>query len=548
MTMTSVEEQPAVEAPAPDYAEAARLLEQAMKVGCQDTRVAYMLAICYKRLGRTVEARTQLRKIAQPDANVYLQLGLLSFAERVHAQAAQEFAQAWQMDPSLYEAAYDLMLARLCLGEMAACAALVPQIVALAPTAKEQHFLGLLEALLRTLPQVAGASTQANGEKEREAVLSSMTAEDEQRLLGMLAGLGRFDAAYPLLRRLANARPNSPAAQEAYLEAVLVQGKQLMDRGEWDEAKELLAPLARLAAQGSGKAAPRHTHIALLNLLGCCACMQQDFDQGVWYFNTALTKVGDDAWLHQNLALAYEWQGRLDHADTHWNRYFDLLDRRTPAPPIHAYQETLAFEGLSRLAESYSKREKWTNALSYLQRAQRLRPQDADLLERLFHLYNQMKRPDDARKTLRRLRDVRPNDPQFDLYELDIRDVRTVDDIERMLADIRRTVGRHPNDMRVEERAAAMVGNVVPVMTRIGNQLTDQVNKIVDQMRRLPSYQINWPAVREVMRDLQEEFMRLRRAANKCLGLVSGEDHRRTVRELIAHIDRKVELCHSMGG
>jgi len=47
---------------------------------------------------------------------------------------------------------------------------------------------------------------------------------------------------------------------------------------------------------------------------------------------------------------------------------------------------------------------------------------------------------------------------------------------------------------------------------------------------------------------LQEEFMRLRRAANKCLGLVGGEDHRRAIRDLIAHIDRKVELCHSMGG
>jgi len=546
---TSVEDIPVVEPFAPDYAEAARLLEQAVKVGCQDARVGYMLAVCYKRLGRTIEARNHLRKIPEPDANVYLQLGLLSFSEKAYAQAEQEFARAWEMEPSCYESAYDLMLARLCLGQMAACAAMVPQVMSLAPTPEEQRFLSLVEGLLRTLPQVAGETTQANGEKEREAVLASMTADEEQRLLAMLAGLGHFDAAYPLLRRLASVRPNSTAAQEAYLEAVLVQGKQLMDRGEWEEAKELLSPLARLAAtHGAAKTSPRPTHIALLNLLGCCACLQQDFDHAAWYFNTALSRVGNDPWLHQNLALAYEWQGRLDHADTHWNRYFDALDRGTVAPSIPAYHETLAFEGLSRLAENYTKREKWTNALTYLQRAQRLRPQDADVLERLFHLYNQLKRPDEARKTLRRLREVRPNDPQFDLYELDIRDVRTVDDIERMLADIRRTMGRYPNDLRVEERAAAMAGNVVPVMTRMGNQLTDQANKIVDQMRRLPSYQINWPAVREVMRDLQEEFMRLRRAANKCLGLVGGEEHRRTIRDLIAHIDRKVELCHSMGG
>jgi len=74
------------------------------------------------------------------------------------------------------------------------------------------------------------------------------------------------------------------------------------------------------------------------------------------------------------------------------------------------------------------------------------------------------------------------------------------------------------------------------------------LNKVVDQMRRLPSYQVNWPAVREVMRDLQDEFLRLRRVTNKCLSLVSSEEHRRAIRDLIAHMDRKIELCHSMGG
>jgi hypothetical protein len=275
--------------------------------------------------------------------------------------------------------------------------------------------------------------------------------------------------------------------------------------------------------------------------------MLQEFDQGVNYFKAAL-KTSETAWAHQNLALAYEWQGRLDLADTHWNRYFDLLDRRTPVPPLPNYLETLAFEGINRLAEVYTKKEKWNNALAYLQRAQRLRPQDPDVLERLFHLYNQLKRSEDARRTLKRLREVRPNDPQFELYELDVREVRTLDDIDRMLGDIRRTLQRHPGDVRVEERAQAMAGNVIPMLGRMCDQLTDQVNKIVDQMRRLPNYQINWPAVREVMRDLQDEFLRLRRIANKCLQLVSSDEHRRTIADLAQHIDRKIELCHSLGG
>jgi Flp pilus assembly protein TadD len=546
MTISQVEAVPVAQPATPNLAEAVRFFEQASKVGGQDAQVAYMLGVCYKRLGRLLEARNTFRKIAKPDANVLLQLGLLSFAEKAYPQAEQEFSQAWQQKPDWYPAAYNLLLTRLCVGQAQACIALIPQLVPLASAENERRFLSLLEALLSCVPQVASV---ANGDKERETLLSSMTAEEEQRLLDMLSGLDQFDASYPLLRRLAALRPESAPAQEAYLEVVLLQAKNLIDKGHWDEAKELLSPLARLAAsESSAKVPPRPAHIALLNMLGCCASMLQDFELGVWYFATALSKVGNDAWLHQNIALAHEWHGRLDQADTHWNRYFDLLDRRTPVPPLPNYLEALAFEGLVRLAEAYSKRDKWTGALGYLQRAHRLRPSDADTLERLFHLYNQLKRPEDARKTLRRLREVRPNDPQFDLYELDIRDVRTVDDIDRMLGDIRKTLNRYPNDIRVEERALAMVANVLPLMDRMSRQLTDQLNKVLDQMRRLPSYQVNWPAVREVMRDLQEEFLRLRRVTNKCLSLVSSEEHRRAIRDLIAHMDRKIELCHSMGG
>jgi tetratricopeptide (TPR) repeat protein len=276
--------------------------------------------------------------------------------------------------------------------------------------------------------------------------------------------------------------------------------------------------------------------------------MLQDFDRGTRYFGAALKLNGNDPWLHQNMALAYELQGRLDQADTHWNRYFDLLDRKVPVPPAPNYLETLAYEGLNRLADMYQKKERWANALPYLQRAHRLRPQDHETLERLFHLYTQVKRPEDARRTLRRLRELRPNDPQFELYELDLREVRTLEDIDRMLADIRKTLSRHPGDMRVEERAVNMVGNVIPLMGRMCDQLTDQLGKIVDQVRRLPNYQINWPAVRDVMRDLHEEFQKLRRITNKCLGLVTNEEHRRIIRELSEHIDRKIELCQSMGG
>src|SRR5207245_769390 len=106
-----------------------------------------------------------------------------------------------------------------------------------------------------------------------------------------------------------------------------------------------------------------------------------------------------------------------------------------------------------RLATRYSEKEKWSSALGYVQRAQRLRPEDFDTLERLFHLYNQAKRPQEARRTLEQLRRLRPGDPQLELYELDLVEVKGLNDIERLLTEIDRVLKRHPDDGRVQDRA-----------------------------------------------------------------------------------------------
>src|SRR5262245_20697019 len=132
-------------------ADAARLLEQAMKAGCQDPQVAYMLGLCCKSLGKSADARNAFRKIAEPDANVFLQMGLLSVQDNALAQAELEFAKAWELDPAGYQAAYNLLITRLSLGQTGACLELIPRILPLA-TPNEQHFLSCLEALLAALP------------------------------------------------------------------------------------------------------------------------------------------------------------------------------------------------------------------------------------------------------------------------------------------------------------------------------------------------------------------------------------------------------------
>src|SRR5262245_21569370 len=230
---------PVAEVVAPPYEEAAKLLEQALQPSGNDPNVAYMLGLAYKRLGKVVEARAAFRKIARPDANVVLQLALLSIQEKQYAQAEEELERAWQMDARSFIIGYNLVMVRLIQGNLAESAALLPAVIALAVDPKEERFLLIFQDLL------AGISRQkdADGTGPVGPVMLEMAAAEEQRLVSLLRSIDQFEVVYPLLQALAAARPNSLAVQEAVFEAALMQARKLFDRCEWSQANRLLAPL-----------------------------------------------------------------------------------------------------------------------------------------------------------------------------------------------------------------------------------------------------------------------------------------------------------------
>jgi tetratricopeptide (TPR) repeat protein len=526
------------------YEVAAQLLEKAVQANSQDPQIAYLLALAYKRQGQTAEARTALRKIARPDANVLLQMGLLSLRENQLAQAEQEFARAWQMDDRSFAICHNLLLTRLSLGQTDAAQALLPQALELAPTREQKRFFTILGELMAHTKKYSAMEAGSLLVFDLDSPLESITQAEEQRLLKVIRSLGQVDASLALLRTLVNARPNSSAVQDAYVEAALVKARDLMDRCSWTEAQFLLAPLAR------EEKVSRASRVAINNLLGCCHYLTQDFERAVEHFTNAVRLVNTDPRLQQNLALAHERSDDVLQAENHWTRFLELLDSVSmPVPPdFPRYLSALEYEAVMRLANMFAGKEKWNSVLNYLQRAHRLRPEDHDVLERLFHVYNHAKQPHNARKMLERLRALRPNDPQLDLYEIDLVEVKNLSDIERMLTEIERILRRYPDDHRVEERAVNMVGNVIPLMGNLCDQLTEQLNKVVGQVGNLPRYQVDWSALHEIMRDLVKEFQKLRRITGKCMPLVSNDEHKRIVRELAEHIDQKIETCRSMGG
>ena len=151
------------EAPPARYAEATALLEKASHAGHTAPEVAYMLALAYKRQGKTAEARAALRKISKPDASVFLQMGLLSLREKNLAQAEGEFSRAAELDPESFPACYNLLLTRLTLGHIDLGRALLPRAIELADSVDERRFLTLLQALLNAGQAANGDGFDGNG-------------------------------------------------------------------------------------------------------------------------------------------------------------------------------------------------------------------------------------------------------------------------------------------------------------------------------------------------------------------------------------------------
>jgi Flp pilus assembly protein TadD len=100
-----------------------------------------MLALAHKRQGNYAAARAAFRKIARPDANVLLQLGLLSLREGQLSVAVEELARAWEMDLKSYATVYNLVMAQLSLGQFDDCRPRIAAARKLAPSPDQERLL-----------------------------------------------------------------------------------------------------------------------------------------------------------------------------------------------------------------------------------------------------------------------------------------------------------------------------------------------------------------------------------------------------------------------
>lgn len=527
---------------------ASLLLKQAIQAGLNDPNIHYLLALAYERQKQYSDAKEVLKRISPPDAYVLLLLGSLTFREKKtgsvspYQLAEQYWKQAWselQTEPTKddkrlhFAVGYNLLRLLLSLGKLEEAFQLLPAVLELA-TSRNKGMLTLLGLLLQ-------CSLAREVDDLRLGELMTLSASEETALLEWITSLGCLETSEALLLTLAAARSESARAGGRLLEAKVLRAKALLDRGKPLDAEHQLTVLE------FRHELPAPMRAALLNLLGCCSVLAQDFVEGSRHFHAALQIAPDDPRIVQNLALAWEFQGYFHRSLQMWNQFFELVDDSLAAPSgFPNYREALLFESLRRLGARLYEQERWEAALQYLQRAYQLQPEHPEVLERLFHTLNQLHRVDQARTTLARLRQLRADSPQLDIYELELYELHRLEDIEPFLSLLERIVRHHPGDRDVLQRSHVRFAHLLNFLIHLNDQYRDILHQTARDVNRLPSRQINWEQLDEFVKQTTEQLSTLKQSLLRCAKLADTEPQRRQIKHLLEAIEQEISLCHTL--
>lgn len=297
--------------------EAILRLQQAIEAAGALPSLAERLAREYRRRGQWADAHRVLDNAEESSSGMLVERGLLALAERQLAVAERAFSEAMALDGDSRSAVPNLLFTRLSLGRIGAAAELLPHAMAMAPTHTLKRLCQCLQAL------VTGDAT----------TMDEWTSSDDELVIGMLQGIGRWDTVDALFESLTKLRASSPLVRKMHVEMAALRAKDMIDRGD-----------AAGALRRYGAAAQSASPV-IRNLLGVAAALRQDFASACRHFIAALPPTGD-ARIEQNLALVCEWQGDAAAAAEHWRRFLAghaaQMSRPRDVPHYHRRIETLA--------------------------------------------------------------------------------------------------------------------------------------------------------------------------------------------------------------
>src|SRR5262249_45115516 len=147
---------------------------------------ALLLARLLRHNGQLAEARDVLRRPGPPTPDALLQIGLIAACDHQLSQAEEAFLRTLQLDPASHVAALNLFWTQLSLGQTTSARDRLPDLTEKASDENERRLLIQMQTLLK-------------GGGDPGARLGDISDEDENRLIGVLLGLGRLETTVPLL-------------------------------------------------------------------------------------------------------------------------------------------------------------------------------------------------------------------------------------------------------------------------------------------------------------------------------------------------------------
>jgi hypothetical protein len=138
------------------------------------------------------------------------------------------------------------------------------------------------------------------------------------------------------------------------------------------------------------------------------------------------------------------------------------------------------------------------------------------------------------------MRHQRPKYATYELYELDLIEIRSSEDLEKLLDVLGRVVDMFPDDPPSIEKA---VVRVTPALQYRADQLTKLMREIREDLRRLFEDSPGWYDALRDLRGVKRDLRRLRQVTRYCASLPIAEPQRRRLDTLTEELERKIEYC-----
>jgi len=219
--------------------------------------------------------------------------------------------------------------------------------------------------------------------------------------------------------------------------------------------------------------------------------------------------------------------------------------------PNRQYYDTLACEGRLHVAELFSVEKKWNQAAKHFEKAHQVRPDNGDIMVKLFYSYRNGKNSNKARQTYKKLTKKYPKNLGYQILEVDLllSEASSLRDFERAFKKLVQLKRQHPKDPEILSKGEALVIEFVPSIAEVSDKLSASLREVVTTIQRIkqdPNMTIDSYKLKQIYNDLKNDYQTLKNMVDQCFEFVDSKDGKKMLRDLREHINSKISLINSL--